>query len=369
MRLSGVRRWIEAARWIHRHRGISPRVLLAEYRRFKGAIGVDRVEFLNYWLWDVERPVSDRMAFFSDREHYLVDRHLNPPAHADEVRNKARTTARLAAAGIPIGDVLGLVTLDPGVEAPTGHFPFVRGEQAARAMLRDVPAEGIVLKPERGKGGESVHVFRSATEDGLVHLDGTRWSVAEWVQVLGGAPLWKVERRVIAHPTLARVTGESLGTLRLVTIVTRDGEPHLCQPVWKLPLGRSGLDHYNFGVGSYAAEIDLATGRVGKARRWWSLEHTELHPETGQPMAGVHMPHWPATVACALRVAETLSEVSTLGLDVAITESGPLVIEVNTNWGQNLTQAPGPTGLVQGTFRRYLDERGCGARINLAVRG
>jgi glutathione synthase/RimK-type ligase-like ATP-grasp enzyme len=80
------------------------------------------------------------------------------------------------------------------------------------------------------------------------------------------------------------------------------------------------------------------------------------------------MPHWDAAVACALRVASNLPEVATLGLDVAITATGPVLIEVNTNWGQNLTQAPGPTGLVQGTFRRFLEERNAGAFINLAAR-
>jgi len=368
MRLSGVTRWIDAARWIHRHHGISPITLVEEYRRFKQAIGMDRVEFLNYWLWDVRRPIAERMAFFSDREHYLLDKHLNPPAQANAIRNKAATTARLAEAGVPTGEVLALLTLDPSIDAPTAHFPFHRGEAAARAMLASAPADGLVLKPERGIGGQSVYVFRSAGPDGLVHLDGTRWTVEDWVRVLRQEPLWKVERRIVAHPELARVMGESLGTLRLVTILTRDGVPHLCQPVWKIPVGLSGVDHFNYGAGAFAAEIDLATGTVGKARRWWSLEHITSHPETSQPIAGIGMPHWPATVACALRVAECLPEMATLGLDVAITQEGPVLIEVNTNWGQNLTQAPGPTGLVHGTFRRFLEERGCGAFINLGAR-
>jgi hypothetical protein len=368
MRFAGVTRWLRAARWIHRHHGISPVTLMREYRRFHDAIAVDRVEFLNYWLWDVRRPIAERMAIFSDREHYLLDAHLNSPARANEIRNKARTTARLAEAGVPTGEVLALLTLDASLEAPTSRFRFLRGEAAARALLAETPDVGIVLKPERGRGGESVHVFRTAGPEGLVHLDGTHWSVEEWLRVLHTGPLWKVERRIIAHPVLTRVMGESLGTLRLVTITTLDGVPHLCPAVWKIPVGRSGVDHYNYGGGSYAAEIDLTTGLVGKARRWWSLQHIESHPETRASIVGVQMPHWAATVACALRVAECLPEVATLGLDMAITTEGPVLIEVNTNWGQNLTQAPGPTGLVQGTFRRFLEERGAGSLINLAAR-
>lgn len=369
MRLAGAQRWTHAVRWIHAHHGIGPLALLREYRRFRDAIAVNRVEFLYYWLWDVRRPLEDRMTIFSDREHYLVDRRINPPDATSRVREKAWATARLQEVGVPTAEVVALIAVGGDPEAVVPGTPVVRDRESAVALLRDAPPEGIVLKPVRGRGGEGVHVFRSAGPEGLVHLDGTPWTVDQWVERLGADTTWKVERRIVAHPVLAPVGGESLGTLRLVTIRLLDGTAHLCQPVWKVPIGRSGLDHFNYGVGSIAAEVDGQTGVVGRARRWEALEHTERHPETGLRIAGVCMPHWSATVDCALQAAAAFPDMGTLGLDVAITASGPVVIEVNTNWGQNLTQAPGPTGLVRGVFRRFLEERGCGDVVNLAARG
>jgi hypothetical protein len=368
VRLAGVRRWSDAAWQIQWRHGISPVTMLREYRRFNRAIGINRVEFLYYWLWDVRRPLAERMAIFSDREHYLVDRRINPPVNADRAREKVESTARLEDAGVPVGEVLALIALAGGHEAGTGRYRTAVSEGEVLDLLRDAPPEGMVIKPVRGRGGDGVHVFREAGPTGLVGLDGRVVSTAAFLALLRTHPAWKVERRILAHPVLARIAGPTLGTLRLVTIRMLDGTVHLCQPVWKIPIGDSGLDHYNYGVGSIAAEVDERSGRLGRARRWEVFEHVTHHPETGERIEGVVMPHWAATVACALRVAAAFPELGTLGLDVAVGPEGPILIEVNTNWGQNLTQAPGPTGLVRGRFLRFLEERGCGDVVNLGAR-
>lgn len=194
------------------------------------------------------------------------------------------------------------------------------------------------------------------------------WPVARLLEVLRSEPLWKVERRLIQHPTLAAVSGSTVGTLRMLTFLMRDGSVALGPTVWKIPIGDSGVDHFMHGVGQYAAPVDDETGRVGPARRWVELEPIDVHPTTGQRITGVTVPHWELAKATVRRGATCFPEVGAIGWDVAVTEEGPVVIEANVGWAEPLTQAPGPRGLVTGPFRQFLEERGCAGVVNLKAR-
>jgi hypothetical protein len=328
-----------------------------------------RGEFLRYWLWDVRRPLHERMAFISSREKVAAEPLMNPPAAARQLRDKAWATAQLTAADVPTGEVLALVALRSFSEEQALGFPLLRDESGVRQLLASAPQDGIVIKPTHGGGGESVHVFRHVTADQLVALDGTVWPLSRLLEVLATASdVWKVERRLRPHPVLRAIAGETLGTIRMLTFRMRDGTVHLGPASWKIPVNDSGLDHFMHNEGAYAATIDPATGIIGPARRWISMHHIDHHPTTGARITGVTMPFWEAAVQMVRRATLCYPEVWAPAYDVGVGEAGPVVIEVNPNWAEHLTQAPGPIGLVSGPFRRFLEERECGRVVNLEAR-
>jgi len=332
------------------------------------ALGMNRAEFYGYWLWDTKRPLAQRMAFISNVERRAIEYRMNPIEPNVRLRNKAWATARLIEAGIPVGEVLALLSLHPQVTPTDPAYPFLSSTDATRRFLADAPADGLVIKPDDGGMGRSVHVFRKAGPTGLVALDGTTWPITRFLALLATERLWKIERRVHQHPVLAEIAGETLGTLRLVTYRMLDGTVHLGPAVWKIPIGLSGVDHFSHGAGQLAAEIDPATGRIGPARLWFALDHVHDHPLTGQRITGTLIPHWSAVQDVARRAAACFPDLASLSYDIGVTSDGPVVIEVNPCWGERATQAAGPTGLVQGTFLQFLEERGFGDVVNLVAR-
>ena len=367
-RIGGFKRLISRAANVQRQHGISLRTQWQELRRFQKLFAMDRASFYGYWLWDTRRPFTERAAIMSNVERRAIEYRMNPREPNERIRNKSWTTSQLEDAGIPVGEVLALVSLHGGVRPPSDRYPFHDTVAGVRQLLANAPSDGIVIKPESGGQGRSVHVFRSASPDGLVALDGTPWSADHFLKVLAAEPLWKVERRLPQHPTLAAIAGETLGTLRMVTFRTLDGRVHLATTVWKIPIGLSGLDHFSHGEGQLASEINNDTGTLGPARRWFEDHHVDRHPVTGAAITGNVVPHWHAAREVALRMADCFPEVASLGYDVAIGANGPVVIEVNPCWGERATQAPGPTGLVQGAFRHFLEERNYGDVIAFAAR-
>lgn len=366
-RLGGFRRLLHRITNVQRLHGISIAEQWREYRRFR-RFGIDRASFYGYWLWDVRRPLPERLSIMSNVERRAIEYRMNPRDENLKVRNKAVATSRLEDAGVPVGEVLTLLTLRPGVRPTSDRYPFGSDEAAVRRLLASAPAEGLVIKPEDGGSGRSVHVFRSATPEGLVALDGTAWGIDRFLAVLRSEALWKIERRLLQHPALATIAGETLGTLRLVTFRTLDGVVHELPPVWKIPIGLSGLDHFSHGEGALVAEIDVERGMLGPARRWIDDAHVDRHPLTGQWIRGQMIPHWPAAREMAVTIANCFPELGSLAYDVAISANGPVVIEVNPCWGERPTQAAGPTGIVQGMFRHFLEERGYGDVVDFAGR-
>ncbi len=367
-RLGSARRLLAKSRVVWVEHGVSPADQWREYRRFHDAIGMIPTECFGYDLWDTGRPMAERMRFISNRERRAIEYLMNPREANLELRHKGRASIVMTAAGIPVGDVLGLLTLRTDVHPPTPDYRWWHGTSGVRELLRAVPAEGIVIKPDDGGGGRSVHVFRAAGPDGLVALDHTAWSVDRLLTVLRTERLWKVERRVLPHPVLAGIAGETLGTLRFLTFRMLDGTVHLATTAWKIPEGLSGLDHFQHGAGAFAAAVDPATGAVGPGRKWHGLSHTDIHPTTGQRISGTIIPHWADACRVAIGVAECFPKLASLGLDIAIAREGPVVIEANPCWGERPNQVAALQGLVHGRFLEFLTERGFDSVMNLGAR-
>ena len=57
----------------------------------------------------------------------------------------------------------------------------------------------------------------------------------------------------------------------------------------------------------------------------------ETHPDTGLAVAGLRLPYWEEACALVCAVAPRFIPLRALGWDVALTPTGPVLVE--TNWG------------------------------------
>ncbi|HRP07805.1 MAG TPA: sugar-transfer associated ATP-grasp domain-containing protein [Gemmatimonadales bacterium] len=369
MSVQGVRRFASDIAWVRRERGVGFRAQWREFRRFQAGTGITRGEFLRYWLWDVDRPIGQRMAIMSRRERLAAEQLMNPVEHRPLLQNKNWVDARLQAAGLRTSTTLALIGKWVDQPGRSTDARLLTTPEEIRSLLSDAPSNGVVFKPLFGDCGDSVLVFRAADAAQLIAFDGTVWPIERLLLVLETeAELWKVEARIPQHPVLASVAGETLGTLRMLAFTMLDGSTHLAPTTWKIATDDSGLDHFMHGAMRYAAPVHPDTGVVGPARRWASLQAVDTHPVTGAGITGLVIPWWEEAKEMVKAAAACFPMVWAPAFDVAISEEGPVIIELNLGWAEPLTQAPGPRGLVSGRFREFLEERGCGNVVNLAAR-
>src|SRR5690606_31941919 len=179
---------------------------------------------------------------------------------------------------------------------------------------------------------------------------------------------WRVEVRVPPHPLLASVSGETLGTLRMIAARLADGSVHLGPTTWKIPTIDNGLDHFMHGELNLAAPVEAASGKVGPARRWKSVVPAEVHPVSGAKITDIVVPWWDEAQDLVRRAAACFTGIRGPAFDVGIGADGPFIVEMNLRWGEPLTQTPGIRGLVAGPFLELMHQCGCDTVMNLAAR-
>ncbi|HET6591702.1 MAG TPA: sugar-transfer associated ATP-grasp domain-containing protein, partial [Xanthomonadales bacterium] len=93
----------------------------------------------------------------------------------------------------------------------------------------------------------------------------------------------------------------------------------------------------NLHQGAIGAGIDLASGATFGGVSGNQLVST--HPDTGQPIAGFHVPHWDLIVSMAAQCYEAV-ELGYLGVDIVLDRDlGPLILELNARPGLNIQLA------------------------------
>ena len=65
----------------------------------------------------------------------------------------------------------------------------------------------------------------------------------------------------------------------------------------------------------------------------------DVHPDTGFAFKDFTIPFWAQITELALSAQMSIADCPTVGWDIAVTESGPVLIEGNDNWEIQTVQA------------------------------
>ena len=160
---------------------------------------------------------------------------------------------------------------------------------------------------------------------------------------------WLVQERVTQHPEIAVLNPSSLNTVRITTYLTRSqGAPsrngEAVTDFAFLRVGRAGsaTDGWSEG-GGLAINVDIADGTLGAglfSKRPASSTQNH-HPDSQVHFEGRRLPFWNDAKALCEQTALLFPDVRSIGWDVALTETGPLIVEGNAKWVPMMPQAFG----------------------------
>ncbi|MBR6407575.1 MAG: hypothetical protein IKS19_03150 [Clostridia bacterium] len=160
-----------------------------------------------------------------------------------------------------------------------------------------------------------------------------------------------VEEYIKQHSEISRLYPLSVNTLRVVTIVSDDGTPHILYAFIRIGNGGRVVDNINNG--GMAAPIDLETGVINNVAFDKDSKYYDTHPYTGTKIVGHQIPMWDKVVETALSAARVVPQLRYVGWDVAVTETGTLLVEGNQHPGHDILQMPPHVPDKIGMLPRY----------------
>jgi alpha-L-glutamate ligase-like protein len=169
--------------------------------------------------------------------------------------------------------------------------------------------------------------------DGLIitydELNHHIFNILSGLYSLGGQPDKAViEYKVECDPIFSRISYLGVPDVRIILFL---GVPVMSMV--RLPTRMSDAKA-NLHQGALGAGIDIATGKTLNAV--WGNEIISEHPDTGETVSGVAIPHWDELLALAARCYE-LTRLGYQGVDIVLDrDKGPLILELNARPGLNI---------------------------------
>jgi hypothetical protein len=162
---------------------------------------------------------------------------------------------------------------------------------------------------------------------------------------------------LLSHPDLTDVCGR-VSTVRVILII-QNGEVKVVNTVWKVPDSRNMADNF-WRDGNCLGAIDSATGTVERVVGYVDRIPKELGKETaiGSAMLGRKLPRWQEVIDLCVAGARIFAPLRFQSWDIALTESGPVVVEVNPGSSFVLSQIASGNGFLTDEFLEFLLETG-----------
>ena len=270
--------------------------------------------------------VSDKIVFYTLMAGYgfptikqraLYHPYLHMPAFrmlrkTDDIVQFLKTTTDFPLFGKPCNSSLSLGTVSiDGRDAATGE---------------------LILK-----GG------RRASPEALAHEISVRY--------VGG---YMFQERLEAHPDMKTLMGDRIGTIRVYTAFGPKG-PQVFRACWKVAAGSNRADNF-WRNGNMLAAVTKETGAVTRIIRGTGPMQEEItqHPDTGATLLGTTVPCWQEALELARATARILPHVPLIGWDIAVTGSGPVLVEANNTPDFRLVEMCERRGAYDDELKEFL---------------
>ena len=196
--------------------------------------------------------------------------------------------------------------------------------------------QDLFAKPRVGRGANGVRLYRRTAAFQYRDPDGRQLTLGEIASDLirrNGNRNLMVLPRLRNHSDLNGLATDSLIAVRAVTCLDEQQKPELVVAYLRVLAKLEPDWPVKKPISEYAAAIDLATGRLaamtGDKPECLSQWH-DRHPVTGVAVEGRAVPCWDALAALAERAHRVTRDRVLVGWDIAITPSGPVLLEGNS---------------------------------------
>ncbi|WP_345976902.1 sugar-transfer associated ATP-grasp domain-containing protein [Sulfurimonas sp. HSL3-7] len=243
----------------------------------------------------------------------------NPRKYFEFANNKLLTKKTLEAAELSVPETFLSVSY---------FYELTEMEEKLRRL------KSFVIKPSSGSGGSGIVVISDYQEGDWLSVSGKTYTFADLkkhiadiifgVYSFGLNDTAIIEERVVQNSLISELSPQGLADIRVINYKGSNIKAML-RIATIASDGRANLHQGGVGVA-----IDLESGKTFSAQVHG--ENITHHPDTGIALLGVTIPSWDALLRLSEAAAKAIP-LGYLGIDIALSESGPVILEVNARPG------------------------------------
>lgn len=284
-----------------------------------------------YRLWQKDIPWHEKKGYWHDQRYYQFLDKVNPLTYRIVARNKVMAKALMQFYGIPDARYLGYLSrtscfTNDGQEIKNSH-------ELEELIKAQTVVKKLCFKPVEGSGGEGFCAVDLLLNDGLkVRRLGqnAEKSLEEFIaQDLNGlnSADYIIEEYIDQHPTLAQFNASSVNTAR-VWIGKTPSQGIKIVGIY-LRVGRQGSLVDNRSAGGLCVQIDQNTFKTMTVIPSDGGQAFKCHPDTDFDMTDINLPFRDEVIELSRRVINVLPSTRFVGLDIAFSVHGPVLVEFN----------------------------------------
>ena len=189
----------------------------------------------------------------------------------------------------------------------------------------------LAVKPTGGTYG--IGFCKLMFADGKYFVNGTEKNTLEMHSFLKKLQDHIIIEYVHMHPEIKRLNPNSLNTIRVMLINETGCDPYIASSFMRIGTKQSGIVD-NTAQGGMFCKVDIENGRFydGEKINDHIISPASHHPDTGEPIEGI-IPNWSLVKEKLIAIANYMPQLEWMGFDIAITEKGFNIIEINSHQG------------------------------------
>lgn len=322
-----ITRIINTLRWINENKrksGKSIFWLLIDYYHLRRKYGVNKLEYSNYKLHTASKEFRDTFLPYAKAEEYWEI--LNPRKYAVLARDKFIGHMLLSKIGVSTAKLYFAYDKET---AGANDKQILHDVDQLVENIKKLKIDAFVAKPAADSAhGKGVGVYKVAD---IVEFGGSKIKMED---ILSCGKMVLFESLIKQTEQLSRINASSVNTVRMMTALYPNQEVKMIAAFIKIGRAGSCVDNAGSG-GNVDCAVNLETGELYNAQQFNSWEDVfpiEKHPDSGNQLNGIVIENWDEIKKTVMAWQAQIPYLKTIGWDVALTDNGPVIVEINNWW-------------------------------------
>ncbi|MDP8052292.1 sugar-transfer associated ATP-grasp domain-containing protein [Pasteurella atlantica] len=187
----------------------------------------------------------------------------------------------------------------------------------------------LAFKPSAGLHGDGFYKLEYNNEHKYL-VNGKKVNIEKFRKIIKEQKsFYIITDYLFMSEELRNIYPNSINTIRMMVVNDQYNNPQILQAYMRVGSGSSGFTD-NVAYGGICTKIDLDSGRYFGGERLFDhyYESCDIHPDTGVIIDG-YIKNWKEICNNVKNMAKLVPELDYLGFDVAITDKGMKVLEIN----------------------------------------